>query len=170
MLKPIVKLLKALNGNIKKEQIAAGFSWGLLLGLLPAGNVFWILIFVVSFFFRHHHWSKILVMVVVKIFLGLLNPLVDAVGWEVLHIQALWPVFTLLYNMPFMPLTGFNNTLVAGGLFLGVLLWLPVFLLIRLLVPLYRNKLIFKIRESKIYKSILKFPLFPVLEKIIKSA
>jgi len=170
MLKPIVKLLKALNGNLRKEQIAAGFSWGLLLGLVPAGNIFWILFFVVSFFFKHHHWSKILVMAVVKIFLGLLNPVVDAAGWEILHIQALQPAFTLLYNMPFVPLTGFNNTLVAGGLCIGIILWLPVFFLIRFFIPLYRNKLIFKIRESRIYKSILKFPLFPILEKVLKSA
>ena len=170
MLKPIIKLLKALNGNIKKSQIAAGFSMGVLLGLIPAGNVFWIAIFVVSFFFNHHHWSKILAMVVVKLFLGLLNPLLDSAGWWVLHIGALQPFFTSLYNIPLVPLTGFNNTLVAGGLFLGMALWLPVFFLILLLVPLYRNKLIPGIRESKIYKSILKFPLFPVLEKVLKAA
>ena len=170
MLKPIVKLLIALNGNLKKEQIAAGFSWGLLLGLIPAGNIFWIVIFVVSFFFKHHHWSKILMMVIIKLFLGLLNPAVDMAGWEILHIEALRPIFTSLYNMPFVPLTKFNNTLVAGGLCLGIILWLPVFFLFRLFIPLFRNKLLPGIRNSRIYKKILKFPLFPILEKVIKSA
>ncbi|MCL2832573.1 MAG: TIGR03546 family protein [Treponema sp.] len=169
MLKPIIKLLKALNGNLKKESIAAGFAWGLLLGLLPAGNFFWIVLFVVSFFFNHHHWSKILFMVVIKLFLGLLNPAVDAAGWEILHLQALQPAFTSLYNMPLVPLTGFNNTLVAGGLCIGIILWLPVYFIFRLLVPLYRNRFLPLIRESKVYKAVLKFPLFPVIEKAVKA-
>jgi len=169
MLKPIIKLLKALNGNLKREQIAMGFSWGLLLGLVPGGNFFWIVIFVVSFFFNHHHWSKILFMAVIKLFLGLLNPAIDAAGWGFLHMEALQPLFTSLFNMPLVPLTKFNNTLVAGGLFLGVILWLPVYFLIWLLIPLYRNKLIPGIRESKVYKSILKFPLFPIIEKAVKA-
>ena len=170
MIKPIAKLLVALNGNLKKSQIAAGFSWGLLLGLIPAGNIFWIALFVVSFFFKNHHWSKILVMTVVKIFFGVLNPLIDLAGWEILHAQAFQPLFISLYNMPFMPLTKFNNTLVAGGLCLGVILWLPVFFLIWLFIPLYRNKLIPGIRNNKAFKAIIKNPLFPVLEKIFKAA
>ena len=170
MLKPIAKLIAALNGNLKKSQIAAGFAWGVLLGLIPAGNVFWIVFFVVSFFFRHHHWSKIFAMTIVKIFLFALNPMVDAVGWSILHIEALQPLFTTLYNMPLVPLTKFNNTLVSGGIVLGSVLWIPVYFLISLLIPFWRNVLIPKIRESKIVKAILKFPLFPILEKAIKAA
>jgi len=170
MIKPIVKLLNALNGNLKKTQIAAGFSWGILLGLIPAGNVFWIVLFAVSFFFKNHHWSKLFAMAVVKVFLGALNPAIDAAGWEILHAAALQPLFISLYNMPFVPLTKFNNTLVAGGLCLGIGLWLPVFLLFMLFVPLYRDKLIPGLRKNKIYQKILKFPLFPVLGNIIKAA
>jgi len=170
MIKQAVKFIKALNGNLKKEQIAAGFSWGLLLGLVPAGNIFWIVFFVVSFFFRHHHWTKILFMMLVKILLGLLNPAIDSLGWELLHFASLQPLFTLLYNMPLVPLSGFNNTLVAGGLFLGIVLWLPVFILGCLFVPFLRNTLLPGIRNSKIFKTILKFPLFPVLDQAIKAA
>ena len=165
-----MKLLNALNGNLKKSQIAAGFSWGILLGLIPAGNVFWIALFVVSFFFKNHHWSKLLAMAVVKIFLGALNPAIDAAGWAILHTAELQPLFTSLYNMPFVPLTKFNNTLVAGGLCLGIGLWLPVFFLFLLIIPLYRNKLIPGIRNNKVFQKILKFPLFPILGNIIKAA
>ncbi|MCL2880697.1 MAG: TIGR03546 family protein, partial [Treponema sp.] len=158
------------NSNLKKEQIAAGISWGLLLGLIPAGNIFWIVLFVASFFFNHHHWSKIFAMVIVKLFLGLLNPAIDAAGWWILNLDALQPFFTSLYNLPLVPLTRFNNTLVMGGLCIGIVLWAPVFFLFRLLVPLYRNKLIPGIRETKFYRAILKFPLFPVIEKAVKAA
>ena len=169
MLKPIAKFIAALNGNLAKTQIAAGFSWGLLLGLIPAGNLFWIVLFLFSFFFRHHHWSKMLTMAVIKLAMGALTPLVDSVGWEVLHIEALQGLFTSLYNMPFVPFTKFNNTLVAGGLVSGVVLWLPVFLVFCGLIPLYRNKLAPKIRESKFVKLINKLPLVSALTKAVST-
>jgi hypothetical protein len=37
-------------------------------------------------------------------------------GWEILHIAALQPLFTAWYNMPFVPWIRFYNTLVAGGI------------------------------------------------------
>ena len=167
MIKPLAKLIVALNGNLKKSQIAAGFSWGLLLGLIPAGNVFWIILFVVSFFFRNHHASKLLVMAILKLAAGAVLPLVDIAGWEVLHIEALQGFFTTLYNMPFVPFTKFNNTLVAGGLVSGMILWIPFFLLIYLLVPLYRNTLAPKIRENRLVKSIKSIPIVTKLGKAV---
>ena len=171
MLKPLAKLIIALNSNLRKGQIAAGFSWGLLLGLIPAGNVFWIALFVVSFFFKHHHFSKLLVLAVLKIISGAVAPLMDTVGWELLHVAALQPFFTSLYNMPFVPLTRFNNTLVAGGLISGIVLFLPVFFLIFFLVPVYRSRVVPKIRSSKFLAVIKKLPLLgPLIEMVSKAA
>ena len=67
MIKAIAKLIVALNGNVKKSQLAAGFAWGLLLGLVPMGNFFWVVLFLVSFFFRHNHASKLLSMAALKL-------------------------------------------------------------------------------------------------------
>ena len=169
MLKTLAKLIVALNSNLGKKQIAAGFSWGILFGLMPAGNVLWIVLFVVSFFLRHHHASKLLVMAILKLVSGALAPAVDIVGWEVLHIEALQPLFTSLYNMPFVPFTRFNNTLVAGGFVSGIILWLPAFILVSLLIPLYRNKLAPKIRETRLVKSISGIPMFTTLKRAAAS-
>jgi len=164
-----VKLFLALNGNAKKSQIAAGFAWGLLLGLVPAGNFFWIALLLISFFFNHNHGSKIFSMAVIKLFAPLIAPAVDIVGWQVLHIDALQPLFTTMYNMPFVPFTKFNNTLVAGGLVAGAALWLPVFFLFIFLIPLYRNHLSPKIKDLKIIKSIGKLPIFSIIDKAVSS-
>ena len=167
MIKAIVRLIHPLGSNIKRSQIAAGFAWGLLLGLIPAGNFFWIVLLLISFFFNHNHATKILFMVLLMLFAPVIRPLVDLVGWQVLHIGALQPFFTTMYNMPFVPFTKFNNTLVAGGLVGGVILWLPVFFLIMALIPLYRNKVAPKIRNSKIVKTIRKLPFFSLIDKAI---
>jgi uncharacterized protein (TIGR03546 family) len=170
MLKPIAKLIVALNGNLKKSQIAAGFSWGVLLGLIPAGNVFWILFFVISFFFKNHHASKVLVLAIIKILINLINPALDTVGWAFLHIDSLQPAFTTLYNMPFVPFTNFNNTLVAGGLVGGLVLFIPVFFLIFLLIPLYRTRLVPALQRTRFFTAMRKLPIVSALGNAVAAA
>jgi uncharacterized protein (TIGR03546 family) len=95
-------------------------------------------------------------------------PLTDLAGWWFLHIPALQPLFTSMYNTPFVPFTKFNNTLVAGGVVAGIALWIPVFLLFMRLIPLYRNTIGTKLRNSKIIKKIAAFPLFSALDIALK--
>ena len=166
MLKYTAKFIVALNGNLGKAQIAAGFAWGLFLGLIPAGNPFWIVLFIGSFFFKHHHPSKLLCMTILKLFSVAISPLMDTIGWEVLHIEALQPFYTAMYNMPFIPFTKFNNTLVAGGIVSAAILLLPVFFIVFFFVPLYRHTLSPKIRENKLVKSIKKVPLITKINKL----
>jgi uncharacterized protein (TIGR03546 family) len=170
MIKAIAKLIVALNGNVKKSQIAAGFAWGLLLALVPAGNAFWIVLLLVSFFFKHNHGSTLLGMAVLKLILPLAASPIDALGWELLHIDRLQPLFTTMYNMPFVPFTRFNNTLVAGGLVSGIVLWLPAFFLFSFIVSLYRNTIAPKIRNSKVIKKIAKFPFFSAIGKAVSNS
>jgi uncharacterized protein (TIGR03546 family) len=159
MIKGIAQFILALNSNEKKTQVAAGFSWGVLLALLPAGNVFWVTLFFVSLFFKHNQGAKLIVTALLKLAMPLVYPLTDRLGWSLLHFNELQPLFTMLYNMPFVPFTRFNNTLVAGGLAAGIVLWIPVFALISALVPLYRNSVLPKITNLKVIKTIKELPL-----------
>jgi uncharacterized protein (TIGR03546 family) len=170
MIKAIAKALIALNSNVRKEQIAAGFAWGILLALVPAGNLLWFALFILSFFFKINYGMQLLTMVVVKLFRLALIPAIDALGWELLHIDQLRPTFTMLYNLPIAPLTRFNNTLVAGGLALGIVLWIPLFFAMRAFVVVYRAKVAPKIAESKLYKAFIKLPLVKKLASAVNSA
>ena len=165
MLKLIGKLIIALNSNVKKSQIASGLAWGVLLGMIPAGNFFWIVFFVVSFFFYHNHWAKIFSMTIIKLVSPLFILWIDLIGWEILHISAFLPFFTAIYNMPFIPFTKFNNTLVMGGIAAGMVLWLPSFILFMIFIPFYRNYIAPKIRNSKIVGLLAKTPLLKIIDK-----
>ena len=175
MIKATAKLISALNGNVAKSQIAAGFAWGLFLGLIPMG-VFWVTLFLCSFFFRHNHGAKLFGMAIVKLLmlipgpnqLPLIPQAIDALGWYILNFDSLVPIFESMYNMPFVPFTNFNNTLVMGGLVIGLVLWIPSFFLFMSLIPLYRNNVAPKIRNSKAVKKIVKFPLFALVDKALK--
>ncbi|MDR0390239.1 MAG: TIGR03546 family protein [Spirochaetaceae bacterium] len=170
MIKPLAKLIVALNGNVKGSQIAAGFAWGLLLGLVPV-ELIWGVLFLLSFlFFKHNQAAKALGLILFKLLGGLIAVPLDLLGWELLHIEALQPAFTTLYNMPLSPFTRFYNTLVAGGLVAGLVLWIPVFFLGRLAIFGYRNTLAPKIRENKLVKGIKNIPFIASLGKAVAAA
>jgi uncharacterized protein (TIGR03546 family) len=171
MIKAIANLLIALNGNVKRSQIAAGFAWGVLLGLVPAGNALWVLLFVASFFFHHHHGAKVIVFIIIKLLLGIIDPALDAAGWALLNFAPLAGFFTKLYNMPLVvPLTRFNNTIVAGGLVVGIVAAIVFFILMLFLVPIYRTKLLPHIAASKFVKSIKAVPFVSKISALTQKA
>jgi uncharacterized protein (TIGR03546 family) len=170
MLKAIAKTIVALNTNVRKEQLASGFSWGILLALIPTGNLLWVFIFFISLFPKNNYGFQLLALGVGKLLVGLLSAPLDAVGYGLLTIPALGNFFTYLYNLPLAPLTRFNNSLVMGGLVSGILLWVPLFLAVRALIPLYRNRWAPRMRESKAYKAFIKLPLISALAKAVSAA
>jgi len=169
VLKSIGKLITALNGNVKKSQIAAGVSWGVLLGLVPLISPFGLVLLIVSFFFNHNHAAKIFGLAIVKILSFLILPALDDLGFWILTLDSLKSLFTTMYNMPFVPFTRFNNTLVMGGLAAGIVLWIPIFVLFMILIPLYRNNLAPKLRESKIVKKLAGTPILGFLDSMFKN-
>jgi uncharacterized protein (TIGR03546 family) len=166
LFKFIGKFIVALNGNVKKTEIATGIAWGVLLGLVPAGCFYWIVVFVLSFLFRNNFATKLLTMTVLKLLSPFIVFFIDNIGWLVLHMEYFQNLFTTMYNMPFVPFTRFNNTLVMGGLTAGVALWLPVFIVFLPLISLYRKYIAIRVRNSKIIKTIAKSPLLKLVDKI----
>jgi uncharacterized protein (TIGR03546 family) len=158
-IKTFARILVALNSNVKKEQLAAAVATGLLLGFVPAGNLAWLTILLLVLFTKVHYGMTMLVAGLCKLLLPLLAPSLDGLGGLVLSAGFLSGVFTWLYNLPIAPLMRFNNTLVAGGLCLGLALWLPTFFASRVLIVAYRARLAPRIAESKLMKAFLKIPL-----------
>lgn len=170
MLKAIAKTIVALNTNVRKEQLASGFAWGILLALVPTGNLLWAVLFFISLFPKNNYGFQLLALGVGKLLVGLLSIPLDAFGYGILTIPALGSFFTYFYNLPLAPLTRFNNSLVMGGLVAGILLWVPLFFAVRAMVPLYRNRWAPKIKESKAYKAFIKLPLISALIKALSAA
>jgi uncharacterized protein (TIGR03546 family) len=169
MIKPIVRALVALNSNVKREQLAAGFACGLLFALLPAGNLLWLVLFVATFFFKINYAMQILAALLLSPLRFLFGPALDALGWAILNAPSLRAPFTALYNAPIAPLTRFNNTIVMGGLAAGLALWIPAFFAMRAFVSLYRAKLAPRIAESKLYKAFQKLPFVSSIAKAAKA-
>ncbi len=169
-LKIVARVLVTLNSNKNAAQVAAGFASGVLLALIPAGNLVWISLFLILFLTKAHYGTAMAALAVVKLAAPLLAVPLDALGWTILNAEALRPAFTNLYGLPVAPLTRFNNTLVMGGLAAGVLLWAPVFLAARIGVSAYRTRVAPRFAESRLAKAIKRLPWAGKLAKAVSAA
>jgi len=158
-IKWIAALIIAINANSRAGEIAAGAACGFLLALLPAGNLLWIILFLIFFFTKINLGAEFLFIALLKLPVSLLSGLLHGIGYFALTQPALHGIFTDLYNIPLIPYTRFNNTVVMGGLITGIVFWLPFFFLLRLLVLLYRKNLRDKIAGCRLAVRFRRLPL-----------
>jgi uncharacterized protein (TIGR03546 family) len=169
MIKGIARLIVALNANTRPGEIAAGAAFGLLLALVPGGNLLWSVLFILTFFLKINMAMELLLLGLLRLAAPLADSGLDALGYAVLSLAGLRGLFIWVQGLPFAPWTRFNDTVVMGGLLSGILLWVPVFLAVRLLVNLYRRKLREKIAASKLGKAIGRIPLLSAIGKAVQA-
>lgn len=163
MISFIAKLLKALNVNTNPGEIAHGIACGFLLGLMPKSSLLWYLIFIFVLFIKINKPAYLIMIVLGSSVAVLLDPLFDLVGYAVLTVPSLYGFYARLIDIPFVYFTRFNNTVVMGSLVCGIILYVPVYVIARILVKLWRRYGVPAMRHSKIIKIVNQVP---ILSKI----
>ena len=158
MISYIVKLLKALNTNSHPGEIAHAVSIGVLLGFMPKDNALWYLLFVLFLFVRVHKGAFLLTILAASLLSRLFDPLFDAIGYAVLTFSPLEPVYAALLDIPFVAFTKFNNTVVAGAVVSSLILYIPVYILIRILIKSWRTHLAPALARSKFMQAFYQIP------------
>ena len=167
MISFIAKLVVALNSNSRPGELASGIAFGLLLALIPSGNILWLSIFIIAFFLKHNISAFLFSMMLFRLVVPILDPFLDLIGGTILEFPALQGFFIKLYNIPILSYSNFNNTLVMGGFVLGLVLWVPGFYLFTILIKIYKKKIAPKIADNKLVRF---FKKIPIISKIGKSA
>ena len=140
LLGPLRSLFLALQGGDEPKHIAAGFALGAALGLVPKGNLFALAFLLLFFLLRV---DKGMAMLSALLFTPLgyaADGPAHAIGRALLSAGGLRPLWTLLYDLPIVPLTRFNNTVVLGNVVLGALLYGPLYAAFLCAVNAYRSK------------------------------
>src|SRR6266566_3648052 len=149
----LIKLIQSLVGALHSEgtpgQLAAGIVLGSFLGLTPLVNIHNAVIFAALVLLNVSFAGGMLGWALFIPFGFLLDPLFDWIGHTLLFTPSLTPVFTSLYNMPIIPLTNFNNTVVLGSFAFAVLFALPLYLATRVGVTRYRATIGARVRQSQ---------------------
>ncbi|MBO5137341.1 MAG: TIGR03546 family protein [Spirochaetaceae bacterium] len=159
MLNSIIGFLKSLNDNSHPGEIAHAASIGVILGLMPKDNVLWYILLFVFLFFRINKAVYLLVILGVSMCAPLGDMLFDKIGYAVLTFEPFTETYRILLDIPFVAYTKFNNTVVMGSLVCSLVLYIPVYLLTRILVRLWRKNLAPKISSSKFWNTLKNFPL-----------
>lgn len=167
MLKFLVKLLKALNSNSHPGEIAHAVCLGMLLGFLPKNNIFWYVITVFVLFMRINKGALVLCTLAFSLLAPLFDPVFDSVGYWFLTLPSLEPTFAKLLDIPFVSFTKFNNTIACGSLLCGLVLYIPLYIIVRLIIWLMRNKLVPILRKTKVIVVLSKVPLVQKVSALI---
>lgn len=129
---PVVRrLARVLLASNAPGQLAAGFTIGMMIGLVPKGNLIALSLCVLLFSMRCNKGIGL----VVAVGFSFVGPLTDVfahrLGTAVLGARSLQTAYASILNLPLGPWLGFNNTVVAGSLILGAYLAYPVFWITR---------------------------------------
>ncbi|MCX5791591.1 MAG: TIGR03546 family protein [Elusimicrobia bacterium] len=150
----IRQFIKGLTTETEPPQIAAGVALGFLIGLLPKATLTVQLLLVLVMALRVNFPIALLAICATMPLNPLLDRLTDPLGYALLSAPALAPLWTQLYNMPVMPWTGFNNTVLLGGLVLGLALFAPVYFAARKGAAVYNERFKAKVMNSKLVKGL----------------
>lgn len=154
ILKQLFGFLRLLNSETGTNQIASGIAAGFILGMTPFFSLQTILVFVLLLIFRIQIGAAMLSAFFFAFAAFLLDPAFHWVGGLILESESLKPVFTTLYNMPIVPFTRFNNTVVMGSGIIAILLSPLVYWLGRMFVVKYRQTVVARIKGSKYWKAL----------------
>lgn len=142
-----------LNSDTGTNQLAAGLALGLVMGFSPFLSIQTFFFFLLVFIFRIQMGAAFLSAFFFKFAAFLLDPVTDIVGRKVLETEGLRPLFVSMYNMPLVPLTRFNNSIVMGSAVLGFALAIPAFFIFKSLVIKYRLTVVARFKQTKIWKA-----------------
>ena len=167
MIKTIVNLIKALGANTNPGEIAHAMSCGLLLGLMPKNNLLWWLVFIFVLFIRINKPAYAILILFGAAISPAFDGLFDSVGYCFLTLPSLSGLFATLFDIPFLAFTRFNNSVVMGSLLCGIIAYIPVYILSRCIIAVWRKYAVPIIRQSKLMKVISQLPL---ISKIVGMA
>ena len=154
ILKQLFSFIKLLNSETGNISIAMGVTCGFILGMTPSLSLQSLVIFLLLFIFRIQIGAALIAAFFFAFIAFLLDPAFHAVGSKVLEIESLQAFYTTLYNMPIIPFTRFNNSIVMGSAVITFALSPIVFILSQFLIIKYRVVILARFKETKIWKAV----------------
>ena len=153
-LKFINKFIKVLRAGESPELIAGGFTFGFFLGVTPFGTLQSMLVLLLALLTKVNLAAVFFGTFLFSFVAYLFDPQFHDLGYFLLvdagSLKSLW---TSLYNMPVVPFTRFNNTVVLGSTVTALALAVPVYLLTKRSIVAYRTRWAEKVENARWVKA-----------------
>ncbi len=126
---------KAIAGRRFPHQLAGGVALGVLLGIIPHGNLMALIVLATLLCFKVNHALMGVVAIAVSFVATRLDPYSHQVGEYLLTHPSGSQWAAQAWSLPVVPWTDLNNTVVLGSFVIGSLSVLPIF---AICLPLFR--------------------------------
>ena len=130
-LRPFRLFFRALIVDATPRQMALGLALGVLVGLIPKGNLLAIGLMVMLCSLRVNLGVGLSAVFVTSWAGLLLDPITHRIGEFLLKRDSLQPLWETMYDTVVLPWTDFNNTVVLGSFVLGAGSFVPLYFLSR---------------------------------------
>jgi len=154
LLKQIFAFIKLLNSDTGTFSLAAGITSGFILGMTPVLSLHSLIVFLIILIFRIQVGAAFLAAFFFKFAAFLMDPLFHKVGSTILENQDLEVFFTTLYNLPIIPYTRFNNSIVMGSGVITFLLSPFMFALSVFMIKKYRQIIVENFKQTSFWKAV----------------
>ena len=139
MIKYVTSFFRAINANAHPGDIAHAVALGLFLAILPKNNLTFTFLFFLSIFIRINKGAFFISFILFGFVTPFMDVLINNIGFWAVQLSFLRPIFIALENIPFVALFKLSNTMVLGGIIWGLILYVPVYILTRIIVAKYRK-------------------------------
>ena len=126
-MRPLRQMAQVFVANESPHQVAAGFTLGMMIGLLPKGNLVVIVLTVLLCALRVNRPAGLMAAALFSMVGFFFDPVAHQLGAWVLVWETARPLHTWLYELTLGPWTGLNNTVVVGQLLIGCYLIYPTY-------------------------------------------
>ncbi|NPA12098.1 MAG: TIGR03545 family protein [Epsilonproteobacteria bacterium] len=142
-----IKLLRELNSAKSEKFITLALILGLISAFLPFFNIFNLLILAAVLIIRIPLGLFMASWGFFSIIAAALDPVFAKIGYATLTSGALTPLWEALYNLPLIRWSGYNNTVVMGGLVSGLILGAIAWFILNPLIKIYRQSVYEKLKN-----------------------
>lgn len=141
LMKPLRFLVLAFTDEATPRRIAMGFAIGAAIGLIPKDNLTVLALIVLLFAVRVNILAGVVGAVLFSFAGHLMTPFLDHLGASLLSVIPLQDFYERLSESPFGAWSRLNNTVVVGGLLVGLLQLLPLYWVVQAFVSRREDEL-----------------------------
>ena len=131
----------SVRGFDTSRQLAMGVAIGMMIGLVPKDSVFVYLFALVLLLSTSNLLTGLISTFCFSWIAPLLDPITNSIGHFFLTIEGLGQAFARLNEIPLIPWTRFENTVVTGSVLLGLILLLPTYAISKQIFERYGKSL-----------------------------
>jgi uncharacterized protein (TIGR03546 family) len=124
---PFRRAANSLVASSSPGELAAGFTLGMIIGVMPKTNLIALSLCVLLFSLRCNKGFALLAALMFSCVAGWTDPFAHNLGLSVLSVPSLQASYASAFSLPLGPWLGFHNTVVCGSLLIGLYAAYPVY-------------------------------------------